>query len=316
MNFATDLNDRMFHRGLQSKSEVRLAVMYRARSSGDFRQRIIKACEEDPLLFLNLCGCTYDPRRMFPHTEFLLYPYQEKAAVKILDAIGSHDLRIIHSADMGVSWLNTGLALWMWLFRPNTSLLFVTQIEKYLSWDKPWGVFWRLQYMYDSLPTWMQAHCPVAEPAAGRKEFRFVNSNGSVIMGEAESDAIGLGDRCTAVFIEDAGSFKDINATLCCTRDVTRSRIISGRLSGSESDRILAGMRCEERILHWSDNPEKAAGLYRGTYEGFLHIFDHLGYPDDYEPVLDGKLRSPWYDKESRACASPQDIARELDAEY
>ena len=317
MNFTTDLNDRMFHRDSMSKAGIRCAAMRRAQPDGNFRQYIIKACGEDPLLFLNLFGYTSDPRRRPATREFLLYPYQERVARKILTAIGDHDFRITHSPDMGVSWLNTGLALWMWLFRPNTSLLFVTRIEKYLSPGNPVGLFWRLKYMYNRLPSWMQSEgISIPVEISMMKNFRFVNTNGSVIEGETQHGYPGLGNRYTAVFLEDAGSFQDINPVLQCTHDVTHSRIISGRISGSESDRILAAMPCDSTILHWSDHLEKAAGLYRGTPEGSLHIFDHFGYPDGYEPVLDGKLRSPWYDKECGRCAGPHEIAMELDAEH
>jgi len=68
--------------------------------------------------------------------------------------------------------------------------------------------------------------------------------------------------------------------------------------------------------MHWSRHPLKAAGLYTVDENGLLKVLDPAGYPLDYKPILDGKLRSPWYDNECRRAESLQEIAQELDIDY
>lgn len=309
MNFSTDTNDRMFHHGLDSMGYIREAVRYRAHVNMEFRKLIKGACEQDPLLFLNLFGFTHDPRREYSERTFLLYPYQEKAARTILSAVGVHDLRINHSADMGVSWLNVGLALWMWLFCPGIPTMFVTRTERYLLPGETPGVFWRLMYMYDRLPSWMQL-----DVAFSGGPFRWEHPSGSIIQGVSEAGAEYLcrGDRLAAVFIEDAWSLQDLPAVLRCMRDTTMSRIVSGRgAGGSESSTDS----WDALRLHWSDHPLKSSGLYQGETKELLCVIDPAGYPRDYEPILDGRLRSPWYDNECAACGDLVSIRTEIDIE-
>jgi hypothetical protein len=47
-----------------------------------------------------------------------------------------------------------------------------------------------------------------------------------------------------------------------------------------------------------------------------LKVLDSAGYPVGYHAILDGKMRSPWYDRECMRCASLQEIAQELDIDY
>ena len=68
--------------------------------------------------------------------------------------------------------------------------------------------------------------------------------------------------------------------------------------------------------LHWSEHPEKRRGLYH-SIDGVLHIVDEeYRFPPDYPFIMDGKLRSPWYDRECQRHPIPALIAQELDIDY
>src|SRR5690606_37715467 len=45
-------------------------------------------------------------------------------------------------------------------------------------------------------------------------------------------------------------------------------------------------------------------------------IDDKFTFPEGYKFILDGKLRSPWYDGECERAASEREIAQELDIDY
>jgi hypothetical protein len=75
-------------------------------------------------------------------------------------------------------------------------------------------------------------------------------------------------------------------------------------------------------------HPEKRRGLYRSE-GGQLKILDNefagkvvnsegtaFEYPSKYPFRLDGKVRSPWYDRECDRAAHPMEIAQELDIDY
>jgi hypothetical protein len=70
--------------------------------------------------------------------------------------------------------------------------------------------------------------------------------------------------------------------------------------------------------FHWSEHPEKAAGMYT-TKQDRIDILDrNYRYPEgfDFKRDEDGKLRSPWYDWQCNRCAHPMEIAQELDIDY
>ena len=67
-------------------------------------------------------------------------------------------------------------------------------------------------------------------------------------------------------------------------------------------------------------HPERCPGLYTtvgNKQDGELLILDKsYKFPADYKFVLDGKLRSPWYDNECDRSPNEQLIAQELDINY
>lgn len=263
-------------------------------------------------------GYTYDPRREpFGKLPFILYPFQEEGILTLIRSINSHDLLIEKSRDMGASWMCLSALYWAWRFRNGLSFLLISRNEDYV--DKagnPKTLFWKFDYLQKNLPIWLQ-------PKGFKKSLHrhLLHSenpdNDSVIDGESTTGDVAVGDRRTAVLLDEFAKFLQGTEALSATRDVTKSRIFNSTPKGTGNAFFDMRQTCIKKLrLHWSVHPLKAVGLYTTNDDGTLKILDPEGYPEDYKPILDGKLRSPWYDGECKRCVSAQEIAQELDIDY
>lgn len=300
----------------------RIDAQERAAVDVEYRESLIQCCEEDPIFWINGFCYTYDPRiESSSKIPFILYDFQEEAILKIILAIGKTDLLIEKSRDMGASWLNVAALTWAWRFKKGQSFLFVSRVEDYV--DKagnPKALFWKADYLIDNSPKWLQ---PFGySKSKHRAKMHMENpETGSVIDGESTTGRVARGDRRTAILLDEFASVEQGESVLKSTRDATPCRLFNSTPEGtnnafydmrekySGTDLILR--------LHWSEHPVKAAGLYCSDSDGNLERLDPAyKYLGDYKFILDGKLRSPWYDGECGRAANAQEIAQELDIDY
>ncbi len=302
----------------------RKETIIRASEDKDFREGIIQCCREDPIFWINGFGLTYDPRsEPFPKIPFILYDFQEEAILRIIRAIGEHDLLIEKSRDMGASWINMAAIAWMWRFREDQSFLMVSRVEDYV--DKagnPKALFWKFDFLIDNMPSWLQ---PFGyNKSRHRSKMHIENpETGSVVDGESTTGRVARGDRRTAILLDEFAAVEQGNSVLSATRDATPCRLFNSTPEGTNN----AFYETREKMmelggdnilrLHWSEHPKKAQGLYTTDTDGNLKILDvqHV-YPRNFKFRLDGKIRSPWYDNECDRAATPQEIAQELDIDY
>lgn len=318
MKITSRFNDRI-PKGTRANLQWRQNVHRRVLEDPSFAEVIIQACTEDPLFFLNGFGYTYDPRREpFPKVPFILYdPFQEKAITEIILAINSHDLLIEKSRDMGASWLCMSAFTWAWLFRPMQSFLCVSRVEDYV--DKqgnPKALFWKFDFLLGNLPTWLRPRG--YKESIHRAKLHIENpENGSVIDGESTTGNVARGDRRTAELFDEFAAVDRAHEALSSSRDSTKCRIFNSTPNGVNNAFYELRQKGIRKLrLHWSEHPIKSKGLYTTDENGKLQIIDTRHYPDGYEPILDGKLRSPWYDGECERAANNQEIAQELDIDY
>jgi len=296
----------------------RAAVQRRAMEDPEYAAAMRDACSRDPLFWLSGFGWTYDPRRK-PSSKlpFILYPFQEEAILDLVGAIGDHDLLVEKSRDMGASWLCIAAIAWCFLFRPGQSFLLVSRVEEYV--DKagnPKAMFWKLDYLLDNLPSWLKPEG--YNPNIHRCKLHIENpANGSVVDGESTTGNVARGDRRTAIMLDEFAAVEQGHRVLASTRDATNCRIFNSTPAGtSNAFYDVRQTQIKKLRMHWSRHPLKAAGLYTTAEDGTLKVLDPAGLPEGYEPILDGKLRSPWYDNECKRSASAQEIAQELDIDY
>jgi len=281
------------------------------------QQDLWKMCARDILFWFNAFVWTKDqrlaPQGMANHP-FVTYPFQDNALIEISKAIGHHDLVIEKSRDMGASWMTLGAFTWKWLFWPNHSFLMASRNASYVD-DKgnEKALYNKIEFILDHLPKWM------IPPYDRKKNHLYNRDNGSLISGESTTGDVAVGDRRTAVLLDEFGAFDVADGLRAAsgTRDVTLCRIFlsTPKPQGIAFKRMRDKCRHVLR-LHWSEHPKKNQGLYH-TDEGEL-VLDDITYTHSpgYRFILDGQLRSPWFDVEEERCLNAQEVAQELNIDY
>lgn len=304
--------------------DIRKNLVWRARvhrrviDDPSFAGVIREACKRDPLFFLNGFGYTYAPKddRPFPKLPFLLYPYQEEAIVELISAFNVKDKQIIKTRDMGASWVCIAACTWAWLAKPSLTFLLGSRVQEYVDQSgNPKSMFWKFDYLIDNLPKWLQPDG--YNKNHHRRQMHAENpDNGSVIDGESTQKNFARGDRRTAIILDEFAAVENGVEIRASTRDATNCRIFNSTPQGVNNAFYDLYQSSIDKIkMHWSIHPEKSIGLYNTDSFGGLKVLDHAGYPLDYKPILDSKLRSPWYDGECER-GSPQEIAQELDMDF
>lgn len=276
-------------------------------------------CSRDLLFWLNTFAFIFEPRPGRP-LPFITYPYQDTAFLEIDAAIGKTDFGIEKSRDMAGTWGILAVFVHQFLFRPDRSFLVVSRNQDLV--DKtgnPDCLFWKVDFLLDNLPTWMWTKGQKARSLLHVRNLE----NGSIIDGVSTTGDIARGGRRACIMLDEFAAFlhEAGYATFAATQAATDSR---GFLStpkgavGAYYD-VMHGDQSEfaKIRLHWSQHPLKNPGLYTSD-DNVLRILDKdYEFPPDYKFICDGKLRSPWYDKQCRRPgATPAMIAQELDIEY
>lgn len=297
------------------------------------------ACAEDILFYVNAFCWTYDPRlegsKVVP---FVTYPYQDDALVKMLRCVEEgRDAAIEKSRDMGATWLIMVLAEYVWHFRKMTSSLVVSRNEDYVDAPgDPKSLFWKIDFLHDHQPKWLMPR------GVSRRSMHLDSSDtGSIIDGESTTGDVGRGDRRTFMVLDEFAAFETaagFNA-LKSSRDVTKCRLFNSTPKGSANAFFEVIHKTSAQIIdmHWSLHPEKNRGLYRSVkgergkmqlelqsdWRGMVEVAEKgsrvvkcVAFPEDYPFILDGKTRSPWYDRECSRAVSSAEIAQELDIDF
>jgi len=134
---------------------------------------------------------------------------------------------------------------------------------------------------------------------------------------------------------ETKSGYNALNAT----QSTTNCRIFNSTPKGIANAFYDVCFKTSAKVIrmHWSEHPEKARGLYcseRGDdgkmvlrilsdWKGVAEVcrkgekeVRKVAFPEDYPFILDGKMRSPWYDRECSRAVSPVEIAQELDIDF
>jgi len=295
------------------------------------KNAIYNYCKTDPIFFVNCFLWAYDPRKDHDKVEpFILWTYQESALLEIIEhIIEGKDLVIEKSRDMGASWLCLIAFTYLWLFRPHCAFICISKdaeaVDKYGS---PGSLFSKIDFMLDMMPIWMLPGGYNAEDDRCRKRMTFMNpENKSSINGFAPTGNSMVGDRATAVFLDEFSLIEEANSILSRTSNVTRCRIFNGthRGLGNAFFRICntEESKMDKIIMHWTDHPIQSRGLYYSDKEsGRVEILDkNYQYDPEFEFNKTGfpegglrpGVRSPYYDSECRRKMDAEEIARELD---
>jgi hypothetical protein len=309
----------MVPKPLEANLFYRRKVLEAAYDDPDMALDLKHMCAQDPLFFLNVFGWTYDSRIVaHPELPFVTYPYQDEVLLELLAAAGfvdgvkPHDIALDKSRDGGASWLCVVADVWSWLFSDMVSFLWVSRKEDLV--DKPQDpkcLFWKADYLLGQLPAWLR-------PPLVRTHLHLFNAQTqSTIDGESTTGDVSRGDRRTRILLDEFASFEDGFAALAATADSTDCRTFNSTTKGTGVAfyAVKTNPAIKKLRLHWSQHPRKNPGLYTSK-DGVLELLDKpYGFPQGYPFILDGKVRSPWYDAECIRRASPLEVAQELDGD-
>tara|TARA_R100000654_G_scaffold23479_2_gene45897 strand:- start:909 stop:2630 length:1722 start_codon:yes stop_codon:yes gene_type:complete len=282
-------------KGAEENLAFRKQLIESAAGDKDLAQDLWVSCSRDFLFYVNAFCWTYDPRKPNGTVPFITWHYQDEMLLDLVDCIFTgKDVLIQKSRDMGASWIILLVFEWLWHFRQDLSFLLVSRNEDYV--DKPGNpksLFWKIDFIHKNQPKWLL-------PNMTRTKLRLTNDDfRSHIDGESTTGDVARGDRRTAIGLDEFAAFEADASyrALSSTRDATRCRIFNSTPAGTAGAfyDLTRNPDIKNVKLHWTLHPEKSKGLYE----------------DD-----NGKKRSPWYDRECRRCAHPQEIAQELDIDF
>jgi hypothetical protein len=276
-----------------------------------------KACHDDVLFYINTFVWQYNPRKVQREEKvgpFLSWDFQDKAIRKILESVEKQrDLVIEKSREMGASWMCLIAMEWLWHWHGWQKFLCISRNEAAVDDDDPDSLFWKLDFMHRYMPKWF---LPGDGQGIRRRRLFFGNdANGSSITGQASTGKAGVGGRATAMFIDEFSQIDEDFEVLHRTSDTTGSRIFNFTHLGLDTAayHISQSPDFDKLRLHWTQHPDKVHGLYQ-CVNNKVEIRDKTyRFPIDYPFLMDGKIRSPWYDEQCRRKGSARAVAMDLD---
>lgn len=296
-------------------------------------------CSRDILFYINSFGWLLEPRdksswspgrvwgnlRKIP---FITRDYQDANFLEIQAALGSTDIIIKKSREMGASWMLLYQVDHDWRFTEQTHIgLLSKDADTVCAVDVPGSLFAKLKFIDEHLPLFLR-------PTAVWSDMHNVSQKAivnplteSTIAGEAAVPHAFRGDRKKYVVQDEQHFFPDNSDTAVhdSMRGVTPCRVIISTVNRSRGQSGVFHTMCMEEnaacvriAIDWKQDKEKAAGLYTTNGDGNLEFLDPgYRYPQGYQFILDGKTRSPYYDWEwRRPGTTPQMIAAELDMDF
>lgn len=301
----------------------RKALCKRCQEDLAFREQVYIRCSRDFVFWCDWFLWTLSAKEHVecPDVPFILYPYQEDAALDLVKAIGNEDRLVEKSRDMGATWLILAVFVWLFVFKRKMSLLAGSRKAEYV--DKsgdPKCLFWKIDYALEHLPGWMR-------PPVNRTFMHIENlANGSVIDGESTNPNFGAGDRRAAVLLDEFALVECGYEILASIGDVTNCCIYNSTPKGAAGAYFDTRQKFFHNYPHrlltfiWWKHPVKGAGLYttdNGKEGGRLKILDeNYKYPEGYKFILDGKLRSPAFDERESRTPSRKILAQEWEISY
>lgn len=301
----------------EPRENLRWRMLVWDKAAGDLELRawLMEICGQDILFWINTFVFTFNPRlarRVWP---FCTFEFQDRAVLKILECVeGQKDLVVLKSREMGASWLCMIVQDWLTIFKSRSKFLSVSRNASLVD-DAadPDSLFWKLDFIHKYLPSWM-----LDMDLLRRKKMSYVyEKSQSTINGQATTGAAGVGGRATAMFIDEFSRIEEAAELYQSTADTTGCRIFNFTFTDNVNKAFELSERAdiEKLRMHWSEHPHKNEGLYQYDLQtNKLNRLDpKFEYAVDFNFIMDGKLRSPWYDKECKRRANSRDIAMNLD---
>lgn len=304
-------------KGFYQNLKWRRDIISWAKKDKERQEELWIMCSRDLLFWINTFAFIYEPRtpRVLP---FITYDFQDETLLDVNDAIGRRDVGVEKSRDMGCSWIFLTLFKWRFDFHAYNAFLLYSRKEDLVDRrSDPDALMWKIDFIHKHLPWFLK-------PNIDRTSLKIENlDNGSSITGESTTGDLARGGRKTATLGDEfaAVPMREGYDALASTTSVSDTNIRLSTPKGAEG--AYYDVMHDERSdmlkvsLHWTRHPRKNPGMYTTDAAGQLKILDNqYEFESDYPFILDGKVRSPWYDKEIKRYPVKELAAQELDIDY
>ena len=301
---------------LRARTTIRAA----AATDLDLRKRILEKCAADPLYWINLFAWIHEPREGEERTgriPFITWEHQDPLIAVMFHQFGRRNIVCNKSRAQGATWIACSMLAWALLFKPHCRLGMGSKDMDTADTPGSLGSLGgKVDFILDQLPEWMV-------PKIERKLGNWRNpANGAQLVAEASTSGIGRADRFTAFFLDESAFFPNgydrmaVDNLVLCTNGVWMFSTPNGT-DNEHYDRIQTPETWLTAILDWKDNPVQKRGMYTSR-DGQLVVLDKgYEYPPDYKFILDGWVRSPWFDRKwYEMKRNPIAAARELNLDF
>lgn len=305
-------------RGMRENARVRRELLHAAEDRL-VRRRLWEMCRSDVLFYINSFVFQFNPNKHGGEVgPFVTWPFQDDAVRSMLECIeDGEDLVIEKSREMGATWLCGIVFDWLARFHEWKKFLVISRnadaVDKA---DDTDSVFWKLDHIDRYLPDWMRE---------GRDRKRMLITYGrtnSQIAGTASTGLAGVSGRATAIFVDEYSLIREDAEVRQGTASTSKCRIFNGthRGIGTEFNKLCEQVDMRKLRMHWTQHPDKVAGLYRSSSPP--EIMDKsFQFAPEFEFVMDGTpaggpfpgIRSPWYDKQAKKIGNSRGVAMDLD---
>jgi hypothetical protein len=308
--------------------EWRRETRQRANRDPKFAAAVREMCRRDVLFYINGFVWTLDPRaeedgRGPNDIPMITWPSQDQVILELRECLGKYDFWGEKSREQGASWDAICVIDHSSRFHRNRHYLLASWKENLVDdGNNPDTLFAKFDFIQDHLPKFLQG-----DRDRRARQIKFQDTN-STIVGESTQENIGRAGRKTAAFIDEFPAFGVMaGGVMAATASVTNCRIFIGTHQGTGTEFYRNIQTPGKKVIriHWTTHPRHIRGLYTSK-DGKLEILDkgfrgkvrieatEYNFPEDYPFILDGRLRSPWYDNMcSRLGHDKVRIAGELD---
>lgn len=337
---------QMVPKELEANLAFRLAIIPWSCESRANQETLVAACKRDIIFFADVLVWALDVKRYpdEPDRPFITWDFQEEVLRDLDDAIGKRSVGIIKSRDIGGSTMPLIAFDKHFLFDKFVTLMVCSRNERLVDDpNNPDSLFYKLDYMHRWMPSWLTA-------PLGRKKLTYTNSStGSNLLGSSTTADAGRGGRKHGIFVDEHAAWdrKESIELIGSLQHNSKCRIWASTPKGVGNGfhQLITAGAIRVHRLHWSDHPVHGAGLYTTETTHNKHKVKLLDesfwrtatprdiltrYPElekrfppcdglavlTYPFVLDGKVRSPYYDYERMMCPIPKLIAQELDMDF
>jgi len=281
----------------------------------------LEMCRIDPLFFMNVGLNIFEPRdTKMPHKPFITWEFQDRAVLSIKESIeNGHDIAIEKSRDMGATWLVIAVLLWFWRFSTGFEAIVGSRKEDLVDNFQKDSLFGKFDYYIKSMPKWL-----LPNGWGGNRDRLFLKlnnpENDNTILGESSNKDFAVGGRYKVIMLDEFALWQEDNSVWRGTADASPCRIpmSTPRGLGNQYADIIHGkdgIIVPKLRFHWTEHPNKNPGMYTSSGKKLKILDKTYEFPEDYTYILDGKIRSPWYDQECKR-RSPLQMAQEVDIDY